>query len=121
MSGYLINFVVYTAAMTGIIFLALFVYKKVSEGYKSSSRSKFLNIDETINLAPRKNLYIISAGKERFLIASDAERTSLISKLDENSSYKINEKPQISQDIQTVVDFPKSKPATVFQNIMKQI
>ena len=28
MSGYLLNFIVYTAAMVGVIFLAVFVYKK---------------------------------------------------------------------------------------------
>lgn len=85
MSGYLISFIVYTTAMVGVIFLALFVYKKVAAGYGSSSNSKFLNVEDCISLAPRKNLYVIRAGKERFLVASDAERTSLISKLDENS------------------------------------
>ena len=81
MSGYFFNFIVYTAAMIGVIFLAVFVYKKFS--YNGTSKSKFLNVEDCISLAPRKNLYIIRAGRERFLVASDAERTSLISKLDE--------------------------------------
>ena len=42
MSGYLINFVVYTAAMVGLIFLALFVYKQTTQGFGMSSKSKFL-------------------------------------------------------------------------------
>ena len=89
MSGYLVNFIVYTAAMVGIIFLAVFVYKKFS--YCSTSRSKFLNVEECISLGPRKELFVVRAGQERFLVASDVGRTSLISKLDDNSPVQKNE------------------------------
>ena len=41
MGGYFANFIVYTTAMVGIIFLAVFVYKKFS--YTNVSKSKFLN------------------------------------------------------------------------------
>lgn len=122
MSGYLINFVVYTAAMVGLIFFALFVYKKTSAGFGASSKSKFLNVEDCISLAPRKNLYVIRAGKERFLVASDVDRTSLISKLDENSSIPrhIEQKSSVD-DLPTIVDFPKKKETTVFQNIVNRI
>ena len=47
-----------------------------------------MNIEDCISLAPRKTLYVIKAGKERFLIAADAERTTFLSKLEsENSAY----------------------------------
>lgn len=122
MSGYLVNFVIYTTAMIGIIFLALFVYKKVSQGYGFTSKSKFLNVEDSINLAPRKNLYVIRAGKERFLVASDAERTSLISKLDENTSSRKVEKTTSVDELPTIVDFPKqNRETTVFQNIISKI
>ena len=108
MSGYLLNFVVYTAAMTGVIFVAILAYKNFS--YTKSSSSKYLNIEESISLAPRKNLYIVKAGNERFLIASDAERTSLISKLDENhycdtnnsviTDSSIDDLPMITNNVQ---------------------
>lgn len=122
MSGYLVNFVVYTTAMVGIIFLAVFVYKKVSQGYGFTSKSKFLNVEESISLAPRKNLYVIRAGKERFLVASDAERTSLISKLDDNTSSRKMEKSSVVDELPTIVDFPKqNRETTVFQNIISKI
>ena len=35
-----------------------------------------------MNLGARKTLYIVEANSEKFLIAGDAERTSLISKLE---------------------------------------
>lgn len=141
MTGYLINFTVYTAAMVGIIFLALFVYKKVSQGYGMTSKSKFLGVEDSINLAPRKNMYIVRAGNERFLVASDADRTTLISKLDDNhitADRQINnivhrEKQQVQakinppkkssvDELPTIVDFPKKeRNNTVFKNIVSGI
>ena len=122
MSGYLVSFIVYTTAMVGVIFLALFVYKKVSEGYNSTCKSKFLNVEESISLSPRKNLYVIRAGKERFLIASDMERTTLISKLDENASVRRKEIQATVDELPSIVDFPKKdKETTVFQNIVNRI
>ena len=136
MSGYLVNFIVYTAAMVGIIFLAVFVYKKFS--YCSTSRSKFLNVEECISLGPRKELFVVRAGQERFLVASDVGRTSLISKLDDNSSVQKNEVVSSSSssvlktntncsvdDLPTIVDFPRGQRAIaqkkVFKNIINNI
>ena len=135
MSGYLVNFIVYTAAMVGIIFLAVFVYKKFS--YCSTSRSKFLNVEECISLGPRKELFVVRAGQERFLVASDVGRTSLISKLDDNSPVQKNEVVSSSSsvlktntncsvdDLPTIVDFPRGQSTTaqkkVFKNIINNI
>lgn len=80
MTGYLINFSIYTLAMIGIIFVALFVFKTFS-GKCLNKKSSALNIEETMTLSPRKTLYVINANGERFLISSDTDRTSLISKL----------------------------------------
>ncbi len=83
MSGYLVNFGVYTMAMLGLIFFAIMVYKKFSGfGNTKASNTRFLSIEETISIAPRKNLYVVRAGVERFLIAGDIDKTTLISKLD---------------------------------------
>lgn len=83
MTGYMINFGVYTLAMVGIIAAALFVYKKsttMSIGNKSN-----LKIDDKIALNARKSLYVVNAGGERFLIAGDIDNTSLIAKLGQNN------------------------------------
>lgn len=86
MGGYLVNFSVYTMAMIGLIFFALMVYKKFCAGGLYSRKSDFLGVEDMINIAPRKNLYIIRAGKEKFLIAGDVDKTTLISKLDDTPS-----------------------------------
>ncbi len=80
------SFTVYTMAMSGLIFFALFVYKKVMGGSMSVNKTKTLSIEETMNISPRKSLMIVKAGNERFLIASDVDKTTLISKLDSQTS-----------------------------------
>ncbi len=86
MGGYLANFTVYTMAMTGLICFAVFVYKKIMDGSLKSNNSKFLSVEETMSLNPRKTLHVVRAGNERFLIASDVDRTTLLSKLNSETS-----------------------------------
>lgn len=81
MTSYIIAFVVYTTAMIGAIFLALYVYKKFALNKNFSSQSKFLAVEDCINLGVRKQLYVVRAGSEKFLIASDPERTAFLAKL----------------------------------------
>lgn len=79
--GYLSNFIVYTLAMVGVIMLSVLVFKtSTSTGIKA--KSKYLKVHDTLSLGPRKTLYIVSAGDEKFLIAGDVDKTSLISKLE---------------------------------------
>ena len=79
--GYLANFIVYTLAMVGVIVIALMVFKN-STGISIKNSSKFLKVKDSLSLGPRKTLYIVSAGDEKFLIAGDVDKTSLISKLE---------------------------------------
>ena len=81
--GYISNFIVYFLAMIGIIILALYVYKKFSISSFSIRRNNSLKIEDTLSLSPRKALFVIRDGNERFLIAADLERTTLISKLED--------------------------------------
>lgn len=98
MAGYLVNFGIYTMAMLGLIFFALMVYKKFAIGgsFSKVTKNSNLSIEETMTIGPRKTLYVVKAGEERFLIAGDVDKTTLISKLDNNNSEvseTINEQP----------------------------
>lgn len=84
--GYLAHFVVYILAMLSVIGIALFVYKKFSISNIGGKRSGSLAIEEVLSLSPRKTLYVVNANGEKFLIAGDLERTTLISKLNNNVS-----------------------------------
>lgn len=79
--GYLTNFIVYMLAMVGVLVVAMLVFKHTAGGCAKSSSGKCLKVLDTLSIGPRKTLYIVSAGNEKFLIAGDTERTSLISKL----------------------------------------
>lgn len=79
--GYITNFIVYTLAMVGVIVVALLVFKNATS-IGCGKTSKFLKIIDSISLGQRKNLYIVSTGKEQFLIAGDVNNTCLISKLE---------------------------------------
>lgn len=88
MTNYLIGFSVYTLAMIGVLCVALFVFKAFSNKC-FSKKSSMLKVEDSMNLSPRKTLYVISTGKEKFLVAADADRTSLISKLDSTSEAEV--------------------------------
>jgi len=79
--GYITNFIVYTLAMVGVIVVALLVFKNATS-IGGGKASKFLKVIDSISLGQRKNLYIVSTGKEQFLIAGDVNSTCLISKLE---------------------------------------
>ena len=79
--GYLGNFIVYTLAMVGVIVVALLVFKNATT-ISTGKSSKHLRVIDTLNIGQRKMLYVVSAGKEKFLIAGDTDRTTLISKLE---------------------------------------
>lgn len=66
MTSYLLTFTVYTTAMVGVIFLALFAYKKFSVQNNSVSDSNFLEIVDCVSLGVRKQLYVVRAGEEKF-------------------------------------------------------
>jgi flagellar biogenesis protein FliO len=110
MSGYVINFTVYTLAMTGLICFAVFVYKKITDGSFRSNNSKYLSVEETMSLSPRKTLHVVRAGNEKFLIASDVDRTTLISKLEWNKGPEVKTTNKFR-------DIPKAKnvPEKVIQ------
>ena len=119
MGGYIANFTVYTLAMLGLIFFALFMYKKFFCGTAFGNKSGFLGVEESISLAPRKQLYVVRAGKERFLVASDVNNTNLIAKLDDNS--QINRRVDAGlEDLPVIVDFPK-KDQPVIKEMLKKI
>ena len=94
MGSYLINFAAYTLAMVGIIFLCLVIYKKCFSDFNKGYDQSFLKVENCLNISPRKSIYVIKAGEEKFLIASDVESTSFLAKLD---SSVIGEKGVVAE------------------------
>lgn len=120
MGGYVANFTVYTMAMIGLICFALFVYKKFASANLFGNKSQFLEIEDSISLSPRKNIYVVRAGSEKFLVAADVDRTTLISKLDETSKSIRTEKQPDMTELPVIVDFPK-KEKPIIKEMLKKI
>ena len=120
MGSYILNFTVYTMAMCGLIFFALFVYKIFANGGIYSKKSIFLNIEDTLSIGPRKTLYVVKAGNEKFLIASDTDKTSLISKLETAtvSEFEIQmQNAQLKkQNFSNSISSPEQKPPVPIEN-----
>ena len=114
--GYLTNFIVYTLAMVGVIAVALLVFKTTTNGGIKKG-SKYLKVIDTMSIGPRKTLYIVSAGKEKFLIAGDVDKTSLISKLNTSETEEeipvaiLNDNLDTTQKSfkETMVEIPRQK------------
>ena len=109
--GYITNFIVYTLAMVGVIVVALLVFKSATTAGSGKS-SKYLKIIDNISIGQRKNLFIVSTGKEQFLIAGDVNNTCLISKIDNVGGIARNEnvenvQPVISSFKETLNSLPK--------------
>lgn len=117
--GYLTNFIVYTLAMVGVIMLAVLIFKtSTSAGVKASS--KYLKVHDTLSLGPRKTLYIVSAGNEKFLIAGDVDKTTLISKLGERenlSGLAITPREKVEQVCESSQDYNSISFQETMQNI----
>lgn len=88
-SNFIINLITYIFAMIGFIIVALYVYKQAMAMPKGIETKKFLSVESFLKLSATKNLYVIKAGNERFLIAGDTTNTTLISKLDENNAPQV--------------------------------
>ena len=89
--GYLTNFIVYAFAMSGVMLIAVSIYKKVCGTPGGKSNGKLLSVQDKLAIAPRKNLYVVRAGEEYFLIAGDSERTTMLSKLDMGKKTPVSE------------------------------
>jgi flagellar biogenesis protein FliO len=72
--------------MVGFIVLAIYVYKKSMYSVSDNKNKDFLKVENSLRLSATKTLYVIQAGKEKFLIAGDSANTTMLSKL-ENSQY----------------------------------
>ncbi len=123
--GYLAHFVVYILAMLSVIGIALFVYKKFSISNIGGKRSGSLAVEEVLSLSPRKTLYVVNANGERFLIAGDLERTTLISKLNNNANNlhqrNYHNTVDLSEFIKREDELMASEKQPIMKNLVKKL
>lgn len=103
MATYITAFIFYTLAMVGILLVGFVVYKKVIVATKSENKG-MIQILDSMAIAPKKMLLVVQIKDEKFLIASGAEHTTFLSKL-ENSEISNDSKvpSKAIEDIQRKV------------------
>ncbi len=117
MITYITAFIFYTMAMIGILIVGYIVYKKTILTSKKDAKG-MIKIIDSLPIGPKKTLLLVKIKNERFLIASGAEHTTFLAKLDEDEN-KINSKlsKQAMQNINKNSDFiPKKQEYEIYSN-----
>ncbi len=93
MLTYITAFIFYTLAMIGVMLLGFVIYKKTITPSKGENKGAIKIID-SVSIAPKKMLLVVKVKNEKFLIASGAEHTTFLAKLDSsNQETKITNQP----------------------------
>lgn len=87
MLTYITAFIFYTLAMVGVLLIGYVVYKKTALTSKNNNKG-MIKVLDTLSISPRKILMVVKINNEKFLIASGAEHTTFLAKLEQNE--KIN-------------------------------
>lgn len=88
MQGQFIQFIAYTMAMVGFLSVCLLTYKKLCVQTSNGKNGDCLCIENALRLNPKKQIFIVRAGNERFLVASDSETTTMLAKLEDRDSLQ---------------------------------
>ena len=109
MITYIAAFIFYTMAMIGILIVGYIVYKKTILTSKKDTKGMIKVID-SLPIGPKKTLLVVKIKNEKFLIASGAEHTTFLSKLDEDDSKTNLKMPkQTMQNVNKNSDFTSKK------------
>lgn len=107
---YLGSFLLYTLGAVALIYGAYW-YARRSTGMlpgavkKADPQLPALEIESTLALEPRKTLYVIRSGQERFLLAASGESAELLSRLEPVAT----EEP-VPVEIPVVEETPRLEP-----------
>ncbi len=103
MKIYFMQFLAYTMAMVGFLTVCVYTYRKFCIKSFSNSNNNKLCIENGIRINARKQILVIKVGNERFLIASDTDRTTMLAKLEDKKMIetelvkKINEMNEVEK------------------------
>lgn len=128
MKVYILNFLVYTMAMVGVIYASLMIFKRTMTQNNQNSNNNSLKIESSLNIGPRKTLHVIKVDGERFLIASDIQNTTFLSKLNDNKKElnfekEKNIKPQkkmFMDELNELRKYDKKESISVIDGINKE-
>ena len=108
MLTYITAFIFYTLAMIGILLVGFIVYKKMMINPNIAHKG-MIKILDNYPIAPKKTLMVVKIMDEKFLIASGAEHTTFLAKLEDD-----NQKDELIKKAREVMsDIPKKPEITI--------
>lgn len=107
---YLGSFVLYTLGAIGLIYGIYWYARRTSGGLlsgagKGNAQLPTLQVESTLPLDPRRTLYVIRSGSERFLISAAGDDTSLLSRLE-----PIQSEESLEAEIPVVMETERLEP-----------
>lgn len=87
MLTYIMAFIFYTMAMVGVLLIGFVVYKKTFSTTKGEKKG-MMKVLDTLNIGPKKMLMVVEIKNVKYLIATDADRTTFLAKLDDETLIK---------------------------------
>lgn len=118
MTHYIIGFVIYTLGTIGVLFIGYIMVKhflNVNPIKVNKTQKKFLKLEQGISLEPRKSVYILKAGKQRFLIATTPDKVCFLSELDKDNIQTVDP----NETIDSVQMHPELESKLKYINFVK--
>lgn len=110
MLTYIAAFIFYTMAMVGILLIGFVIYKKTFTQNNSEHKGTMKVLD-SISIAPKKMLLVVKVKNEKFLIATDADRTTFLAKLEDETEAKAPEIKKESSEISKEIQYKETQQA----------
>ncbi|MEW5821229.1 MAG: flagellar biosynthetic protein FliO [Cyanobacteriota bacterium] len=131
MTEFIFGFTVYTLGAIGVLVLGYVAAKYLinNTGFKPNHPQKdFLKIEQGLALENRKSIYMVKAGKQRFLVATTPENVSFLAELDNDNQPKdylersdnTISTPQMHPDLQNKLKYINMAKNLVGQNTFKR-
>lgn len=118
MTHYIIGFVVYTLGTIGVLFIGYIMVKyflNINPMKINKTQKSFLKLEQGISLEPRKSVYILKAGKQRFLIATTPDKVCFLSELDKNNTLPVDS----NESVDSVQMHPELESKLKYINFVK--
>jgi flagellar biogenesis protein FliO len=118
MGHYLMNFVLATIGMVGLLYAVYFSIRNNPQfgglaNIKPNANQPGLQVKSVLTLEPRKRIYVVGYGQQQFLLATTMDKTELLATLevapqpDEDSSepeQSLNTFPEMSTTVTSSID-----------------
>ncbi|MCA9798089.1 MAG: FliO/MopB family protein [Cyanobacteria bacterium HKST-UBA04] len=122
-SHYMFNFLFATMAMIAVLYAVYWFVKKnpqlsgMARLEKHNNPDRQLFVEATLNLEPRKRLYVVGYGRQRYLLSSSGDdKTEMLATLDTEAPTKSELTEALQAELALAAGSNKTGDGTTFQS-----